>query len=379
MRRSALGPAVGAAFLIAACFLDGTGPSVRPEFSQQITFEQFTEIVAGGAARLEIEILPLSLAGGGPPVADEVEVQGADELADEESVEGRVTALAAGADAGTLTLELEGIEVGFTTATEFEAESGDHLTFDEFVARVQAALDAGNLPAIEGERDPPASPQDPDDGTFAAAQIKLDDEAGEPELELNVDGDNLLACSTLQSPPAGCLGVLRVLGVSIALVDDVTELEAEVADLVGEVDFEGVVQDVDRAGTSCVLGTVTLKDGTIIRLVAGTELENESGDDEQLDDLCEVEEALASSDMVIVEADGEGVVESTDPLTIVAIEVEFSLEDEAEDAVGGGGRLSRGGIEPESPGLRLAWASHAPILGAAFSGGSDASGDDAPG
>ncbi len=325
MHRSTIGAAVGAALLVAACSFDNTGPSTKPQFSQQITFDEFTGILAGGAVRVEVEILPLSLTGGGPPVASEVEVEGADELADEESVESRITGLDASAGAGTLTLELGGIQVAFTTATEFEDEGGADLTFDAFVARVRAALDAGDQPAIEAERDPPASPQDPGDGTFAAAEIKLDDESADPELEIDVDADNLLACDAVASPPAGCLGVLRVLDVPIVLVEDVTEVKAEVADLVGEEDFEGIVAAVDRAGTSCAIGTVTLTDGTVIRLVAGTELEDESGDDEQLGDLCKVEAALASGDTAIVEADGEGVVESTDPLTIVAIKVEFSL------------------------------------------------------
>lgn len=327
MRTSALGLLVGAGLLLAACS-DGTGPVVQPQFSRQITFDEFEEILTGGAARAEIEIVPLSLSGGGLPIAAEVELKGPDEMDDEERIESPVTGL--DESMGTLTLKLGEIKVEFTATTEFEDESGDELTLDEFVNRVRAAL--ADEPAVEVERDPLTPPQDPDEGTFVAAKIELDDEADEPELELNIDPDNLIPCSA--SSPAGCLGVLKVLNVEIVLLKDETELEAEVPDLAGEVDFEGVVEDVEREGTSCRLGTVTLMDGTIIKLVEGTEIEHQSGDDDQLDDLCEVEEALAGDGLVIVEADGEGVVDPGPPLTIVAIEIEFEVEERAEDVAG---------------------------------------------
>ncbi|MGH7700754.1 MAG: hypothetical protein ACREMJ_09600 [Gemmatimonadales bacterium] len=306
---------------VAAACGDGTGPAAAPQFSRQITFPEFGTRLTQGPARLEIELLPTGL------VAREIEIKDPSELNDEEEIESRVTAITVAGDEGTLTLALGGLAVRFTAATEFEADDAD-LTFAEFVARVEAALAAGREPAMEAERLPPAEPQAPDDPSFVAREVKLDDDdEEEAELELNVDGDNVAECATLTDAPAGCTGAVRVLGLGVAIVEGVTELEAEAEDLQGEVEFEGLVQSVDAAA-----GSVTLEDGTVIRIVAGTELESESGDADQLGSLADVAAAVALG--AVVEADGEGVVESTDPRTLVAIEIEFEVEDD--EANGGG-------------------------------------------
>ena len=96
------------------------------------------------------------------------------------------------------------------------------------------------------------------------------------------------------------------------------EIEEEIEDIVGEVEFEGVVQSVDLVGSS-----FTLVGGTVVRIVVGTEIEEEDDDDE-LGSLVAVAEALDAG--LTVEAEVEGVVESTDPLAIIAIEVEFEVE-----------------------------------------------------
>ncbi len=62
----------------------------------------------------------------------------------------------------------------------------------------------------------------------------------------------------------------------------------------------------------------------VVRLVDGTDVEGESGEDDQLTSLAEVATVLDAGG--IVEADGKGVVEIKDPLTIVAIEIEFEIE-----------------------------------------------------
>ena len=92
----------------------------------------------------------------------------------------------------------------------------------------------------------------------------------------------------------------------------------------GEREFEGIVLSVDVTA-----GTVTLKDGTIIRIVAGTEIDAEPGDDDHLPSLAAVQSALAAGN--IVEAEGEGLVKSTDTLTIDAIEIEFKVDAQEED------------------------------------------------
>ncbi|HXF95316.1 MAG TPA: DUF5666 domain-containing protein, partial [Gemmatimonadales bacterium] len=305
---------------LTAC-ADGTGPTSSPQFSREISLPQFEQTLTQGPARVEIELTATGL------VAREIEIKEPAEMADEEEIESRITAIAVNGSEGVLTLALGGLQVRFTAATEFEAEDAD-LSFGDFVARVEAALAAGREPAVEAERPPAAVPQAPDDPGFLAAELDLDDEADEPEIELNVDGDNLASCAALAQPPAGCVGAVRVLGLAIAIVQGVTELQAEVDDAEGEAEFEGLVRSVDVAG-----GSVTLENGTVIRIVPGTDFETEGGDDDQLRSLAEVAEALAAGRFV--EADGKGVVEATAPLPIVAIEIEFELEDEPGDVPGG--------------------------------------------
>lgn len=318
--------------LLAACASPSDQGANRPLFSRRITFDEFNRTLTTGAARLEIELQPL--VAGAPAVAREVEIQQAEDVTDEESVEAaavRFEGLETSATVcrGTIVLAPSFTVTFDGVTTQFEGEQDEDLTCAQFVERVQAALTAGASPVVEAERPAPAEPQAPNAPAFAAGELKLedDDDDDQPEVEINVDADNLLACSTLASPPAGCVGVLQVLNVSIALVEG-TELESEIKNEdMEDVDFEGVVTAVAREGASCTLGSVTLEDGTVVRLVAETELKNSSGDDKQLDDLCAVETALATPGAV-VEADGKGLVSGASPRTILASEVEFETEED---------------------------------------------------
>jgi hypothetical protein len=304
--------------LPAACG-DASGPNGALLFSREITAEEFQHRLVAGPVRLEIELLTSGL------VAREIEIRNSAEFTRREEIESRITA----ASASSLTLALGDLTIGFAPGARFRDESGD-LTGAAFLSRVETALAGGVQPPVEVRRQPAPTPQDPGDATFMATELRLDDEADEPEIEINADGDNLGECSALAVPPPGCLATVRVLGLTIAIVRGVTELESQVDDLEGEVDFEGLVRAVDVTA-----GSVTLHDGTVIRLVAGTELETESGDHDQLKSLAEVEAALAAG--LFVEADGKGVVESLAPLTIVAIEIEFEVEDDLDNMPGGGG------------------------------------------
>jgi hypothetical protein len=333
--------ALGGAIAFAACS-DGTGPAIGAAFSRDITIGEFdTVLTATGAARVEIKLVPGGL------VAREVEIEEGDETGDEEEIESRVTAISGGA--GTLTLDLGGLTVSFDANTKFQTEDDESVTQAEFVALIEAALAAGDEPAIEAERAAPAQPQAPDDATFLASKIELDDEAEEPEIEINIAPANLTLNAT--PPPDAILRVLD-LPIELRVSEGITELESEIEDERDEVDFEGVVQAVDEAA-----GTVTLTDGTVIRIVDATDIgghgdDGEDGDDDGDDDghdghgdggdllaafhdddelgsLAEVAAALAAGD--IVEAEGKGFVESESPLVIVAVEVEFEVEDDADD------------------------------------------------
>lgn len=304
---------------LSACNDDTTGPTTGPgngttQFSQEITVTQLQDELAAGATRLEIELLPGSL------TAREVEVKGTDELSDEEEIEGRIKAID---PAGSVTLELGDLVVGFTPSTRFRSEAGD-LTEAEFVQRVQDALAAGNMPPVKAERDPPAQPQDPTDATFIADELKLDDEADDPEIEMNVDDDNILdpGASGCDASALACMQVLNL----VISIEASTEIERETDDAEGDTDFEGMVSEVNETD-----GTVTLMGGDVIRIVEGTEIDSDDDDDE-LGSLAEVAQALSNG--MMVEAEGEGVLESPNPRTIVAIEIEFEIEDDADDVPG---------------------------------------------
>ncbi len=320
-------------FALAACDDTGsTGPGSgfgQPQFSRDVTFEEFQDILeAEGTIRVEIELLP-----GQPLVAGEVEIESPDEVADEEKVESRILGLPGSDCAGTgrILLTLEPAEVQFSSATEFEDDAADEddISCEEFVSRVQAALNAGEQPPVEAERPPPVGAagtivaQAPDDPVFGSTEIELEDGEDEDELEINIDMDNLGACGS--GAPMDCLGVLTVLNVPIFIVDGVTELEAELDDLTDEFDFEGIVASVELDSSDPTLGSVTLADGRVIRVVMETEIED-SGDDDRLASLEEVKTAV-EDDGETVEVEGEGV-EGTAPNTIVAIEIRFEIEDD---------------------------------------------------
>lgn len=75
----------------------------------------------------------------------------------------------------------------------------------------------------------------------------------------------------------------------------------------------------------------TLTDGTVIEIVTGTEVDD-ADDSDELRSLGDVAVALANG--LIVEAEGEGDVTGTNPLTITAKEVEFEVEDEDDNLPG---------------------------------------------
>lgn len=322
--------AMGGAMLLAACS-DGVGPGALA-FRRDITVPQFDTVLATtGMVRVEIELVPGGL------VAREVEIQDADEVGEEEEIKSGVTAVSAGL--GTLTLELGGLTVSFDANTNFEADDDESLTQAEFIARIEAALAAGGTPFIEAERAAPAQPQAPDDPTFLARKIELEDDEDDAEIEINVAAANLTVNDT--PPPDAILRVLN-LPIELRVSDGTTELESELPDQREEREFEGVVQSVDEAA-----GTVTLMDGTVIRIVAGTDFDDDHGDgddhegdddhlvlgalhdddddEDELGSLAEVAAALAAGQRVEVE--GKGLVETETPLVIVAAEVEFEIDD----------------------------------------------------
>jgi len=210
--------------------------------------------------------------------------------------------------------------VGFGASARFRDADGDDLTMTAFAARVQDALDAGAAPAVRVKRAPPAEPQAPDDPAFTATDLRLLDGLESAKLELNVDADNF-ALSDTPPPDAWIL----VLGLEIE-IRSTTEIQADDHDG-DESEVEGIVASVDEAA-----GAVTLTSGAVILIGDGTRFENDEGDEddgEHLTSLAAVAEALAAG--LTVKAEAEGAIESTDPLTVMAREVEFEVEDEGDD------------------------------------------------
>lgn len=311
---------------------DSTGPGASnpAQFSRDITYEEFQQILTGGdPVRVEIEVV--TSAGGSPYVASEIEIGEPDDVDGREEVESRVSAVnLTGACEGTLELELEGVAVEFSEAsTQFRQDDGAELTCQQFVD-----LAGSGNPEIEAKRDPAfdaglPDPQAPGDPAFVALRIDLDDGSSRAEIELNIDNDNLLECSTLTNPPSGCQGVLHVFDVLVVVQQGTTEIDAELDDARDDAEFEGFVASVNINPSNSALGSVTLTDGTVIEIVDGTQIEG-SDDDEHLGSLAEVDAALQAG--LVVEAEGDGVVDSTTgSIVILAHEIEFEVEDEASD------------------------------------------------
>lgn len=335
-RRPGLALAAGVFSLLlatAACDEAGTtGPDARgqTQLTREITFEDFENVLnAGEVVRVEIELLSAAT----PLIAHEAKIKEPEKVAEEEEIKSRIVDIdPSGTDcAGTLALSLDGIEVRFSsTATDFELDDDGGIACEEFVGRVEAELSAGRQPRVEAKRHPLVEDgsivaQGPADGRFDADKLELEDEddGDKHEMEINVDDDNLGDCTAITDPD--CLGTLQVMGLVIVLKAGVTELKQEVSDEDGKVEFEGIVESVAIDPDDADLGSVTLTDGRVILIVAGTKIENESGDDDHLGSLGEVKQVISAG--ATVKAEAEGTVDAADPSTLIAIEAEFEIED----------------------------------------------------
>jgi hypothetical protein len=78
--------------------------------------------------------------------------------------------------------------------------------------------------------------------------------------------------------------------------------------------------------------TFALTDGTIIEIISGSTEIDDADDPDELGSLAEVEQALLQG--LIVEAEGEGEITGTNPLSIAASEVEFEIEDDDDNLPG---------------------------------------------
>lgn len=328
-------PAALLAAALAGCDSVPTGPaatsgggdsgSSTASFSETITSSELGDELASGARRVEIDVLADRL------VAREVEVDRSEEMRDDEKIESPVQDIEVGDGSATLVLALGGLRIDFDDGTELEArgEGSRDIGFQAFVDRIETALSEGRTPFVEVKRRPPSEPQAPDDASFVPAEIELEDPDDDRSIEINVDGDNF---EEHASPPPQA--TLTVLGLGIEIREGTTEIERRREDDDredddrGDLDFEGRVASVDVGA-----GSFTLENGTRVRVVEGTEIDgaaDDDADDDELASLAEVDEALRAGRVVV--ARGEGVLESSDPRTLTAIEAEFETgEDDADE------------------------------------------------
>lgn len=293
--------------LIAACSDSPAGPVAPAALSHAISVDQLGQAIDAAPARIEVKLERGTL------VAREVELKTSDEMSDEESVRGAVIGVSAAGGAGTLTFEIGGLVVGFASSTRFRDADGTDLTLDAFVAHLEAALAAGAQPFARAQRPAPIEPQAPGDPTFAATEVRLRDVLESPKIEINVDADNFERNAV--PPPEAWL---RILGLEIE-IRAATEVRQDDSD-----DTEGEVEGI-VASVNLTEGSATLQSGAVIVIPEGTPFEQEGDDDEHLVTLQAVAQALTAG--LTVKAEAEGAVQSTNPLTIVAREVEFEVED----------------------------------------------------
>jgi hypothetical protein len=287
-----------------ACSSDLTAPSDSGSGTptQRSAVMVLDSTLSTGSGRIEIELVP------GQLVAREVHVEADD---DEEKLVSNVTAIDPGQ--GTISLELGGLAISYGAATRFRTETESNESRGTWEAAVQSELAAGRQPLIEARRNPPGSPQAPNDPTFVAADLRLENEADEPKIEIYVDEDNL------ESVSGSSLAVIRVLGLAIE-VNDRTELGND--DGAGQpagssVEFEMSVTSVDAAA-----GTLTLSSGTVVRVLSASSISLE-GD---LFTLESTADAVAAGRPV--RAEGRGTVESAGPPVVIAA---TSLKIEVDD------------------------------------------------
>ena len=295
-----------------------TGPAGSPQFSRIVTLPGFDSLIGAGPARVAVWLKPGTL------IARRVVVKQGDQLTRDERVDGRVTAIAASTSEDTLTLAIDDQKIVVNMSTKFrgEREEGDDdspsapTTLAEFTLRIQTALAAGRRPAIEARRPAPGAPQAPADAGFTASLVRLDDAADRPAIEMNVTNANLLTNST--PPPDAWLQLLNH-KIELRISDSTTRIRQQTPETDGELQFRGKVASVDLGAQ-----TATLADGTILRILAGSEIETGDGDDSTFATLADVKTALAAGDSIV--AKGEAVLETPTPRTLDVIEVRFRKE-----------------------------------------------------
>lgn len=293
---------------------------------ERISFAVAQDDIHEGPTRMQLELFP----DWGERIAKQLELHPSFRNDDDERIESRV--LSPGFDeietedgcSGTLTLGLAGAVVRFDEHTRFSDQDGSRISCVDFVTDIQTFVALGQEPQITAERRPPRSPQDPRNPEFLADELSLDDEDNDgdqrPEIDMNIDADNLATCEEMTFPPANCVGAVRVLGNLVPVAGDTSEIDR--ADPLPrlEVRFDGIVERVDLGAHQVRLNT-----GAVVELVQGSQIEYGSASPAELvTSLEDADNRLRAGRQV--EAHGTAAVISTDPLVLWVTEVEFEIE-----------------------------------------------------
>ena len=140
----------------AACDHSPSGPGSNPiQFSRTVSLPNAQSLLQTGPTRVEVRVIPGTL------VARRVELEESKDMTRPEVVRSRVTAVTAGTDTATFTLEVGGLQIAANGSTQIR-HGDDHAsngtpTLAAFVALVQADVAAGHNPTLTASRQPPSA------------------------------------------------------------------------------------------------------------------------------------------------------------------------------------------------------------------------------
>ena len=256
---------------------------------------------SASAARVEVELVR----SGGTWMAREVEVQTAADLSSLERIESRVTTI--DATAGRVILELGGLGLNLPSEARFVLDADREVSRDEFVSALVDLMATGATPGIEFVRSAVLPAQAPGEVTFAAELVRLNADGEDQVLDLNMDSRHFRT-------PAGGGGQLTFLGLELAIDPASSSVVQRSGGQAGAQDIDGMAAAADEGA-----GSVTLEDGTVLRILPGTRIKD-GGD--RLGSVAAVAAALGEG--TPVEVDADAVLESEG--VFVAIKVSFDPE-----------------------------------------------------
>lgn len=321
-------PLVATALAVSAL---GCDDPVR-RYGSDLSFPETQVLLERSPRRIDLEVTPAA----GFVLVNELRVKDDDELLNDEILTMRLEESAfrelttEGECAGTIVGTPAG-EVRFDEAfTEFSSEDAT-TSCGDFVSQLRDLVDGGSAPLVQARRTSGATPQDPDDAVFFARELTIAASDSAPDegrdLRLNVGADSLATCGAMGAP-RDCVGALMLLDRPFVAIDDVSELKADFP--LELIEFR--LDDAVVRSASASAGRLVLSDGTIVQILDGTRIDGakpngEPPSDTQLTTAQAVEDAIASGQ--VVQVDGRAVLQSTVPISLVAVRVDIQIDPDA--------------------------------------------------